>query len=159
LYYAQALFFLGEACIQRGRHAEAAEHLGTSLDVVRRSVGFQHPKVPYVAHQYANALRLLGRLPEARATFDEVTAAVAGRYGKGHYVYANALVHHGHFLLISRRPADAEVKFREALAVYDRTGGRRRKLYDRCVEDLCEALRAQNKHDDVVRLRASLRGK
>jgi len=157
LYYSLSLLFLGEAFVQRGQWKEAAGQLETSLAVGARSVGYQHSKVQYVAHEYARALRHLGQQEKGRAVFAEVVGAVAKRYGKGHFLYANALMHRGNFLRDCRQFAEAEATFREALAIYQKTGGRKRKYYPRCVDDLAAVLEQQGRPADAAQVRAEAR--
>src|SRR5262249_1266173 len=93
-YYGLTMLFLGEAYLKRDRPKEAAEQFAASMEVTKRCVGHQHYKVPYVAHQFGVALWRLGQVEKGKATFDEVMAAIERRYGKGHYIYANALLYY-----------------------------------------------------------------
>ncbi len=71
----------GRVLVQLGRTAEAEKQFRRVLEDVRQTIGVAHPKVLELVRPYTDLLVRTGRLPEARAVWDEVAKANTARFG------------------------------------------------------------------------------
>jgi tetratricopeptide (TPR) repeat protein len=142
-YRALPLFGLGESMADGGDPYKGAEKCGEALDVVRKTVGLAHDKAPYMMDRYARILYRARRSEDAHKGFAEVVKAFEVRFGRGHYYYANALMSYASFLREIRAFTWMGQVCEEALAVYDKTGREKRKLYKLCQSYLAEARAAR----------------
>jgi tetratricopeptide (TPR) repeat protein len=138
-YRAFPLFFLGESMARRGDLEGGAKTLRESLEVVRNSVGWEHQRVPYMMGRYARILHRMGQPDKARSEFSEMLDITRKRFGNGHHYYANALMAYASFLGDIPDYSGMKKVCEEALAIYEKKGGAKPKLYKRCKDYLAKA--------------------
>jgi serine/threonine protein kinase len=139
LYKGVALFFLANVLEKAGRLAEAEAKYGECLEIGRLTVGWEHSKVPLVAAHQARVLIHLGKRKEANALIAKVLEAQERRFGKGHYFVANAMMTFADLFAELRDYPAQEHMARGALAIYEQTGGSKRRLYEHCKKAIQQA--------------------
>ena len=142
LYKAVVLYFLGEALEKGGKLSEAEVAHGRCLEIARQTVGWEHPHVPLVAVKRARLLTRLHRKEEAARLIAEVLEAEQKRYGKNHYFVANSMMLFADlYEELQDYPAQARMAG-NALAIYDHTGGTKRRLFTASQRSLARATSA-----------------
>jgi tetratricopeptide (TPR) repeat protein len=138
-------FFLAESLAARGEWKKAAKVYQDCLDQLERTVGLGQTRARYLTRRYARTLFLLGQEKQAHRHFSRLLDAVESRHEAGHWHYANTLMEYADFLRECRQWAKVVQVCEKALAIYERTGGPRRKLYRHCRETLALAQKEQEK--------------
>jgi len=139
IYTAIVLFQLALALDDAGQEDEAERVYRECLAVGRATAGLGHPKACVLMHSFTDLLRRRGKAAEAEALYKELIEAQHARSG-GRFA-ADALLGYGILLSWLDWPADELTAYREALALFRRTGGPRRQNFLRCLNELAEALR------------------
>jgi serine/threonine protein kinase len=142
LYKPVVLYFLAGALEKGGSIAEAEAAYAKCLEEARVTVGWEHMKVPLVAANRARLLTRLGKKEEANRLIAEVMRAQVSRFGEMHYFIANAMMTFADLYEELRDYPAQEQMAAKALAIYQHTGGAKRRLYQACNESLARALAA-----------------
>ncbi len=91
LEYALSLDSLGNLAYRRGQHDLAARHFGAALELHRTLDNGVHTDVAKAANNLAVALRLLGRIDEARTLHEEALALRRAKHGDAHRLVAESV--------------------------------------------------------------------
>ncbi len=145
LYKPVVLYFLAGALEKAGSIVQAEAAYAKCLAEAQLTVGWEHQKVPLVAANRARLMVRLGKKDEANRLIADVMRAQANRFGENHYFVANAMMT---FVDLYEELGDypaQEQMAAKALAIYRRTGGPKRRLYQACNDSLARAAAAQQR--------------
>jgi tRNA A-37 threonylcarbamoyl transferase component Bud32 len=147
-YNAIILYFLTIPLEQLKLRADAERRCLECLQLMRKTVGFQHPLIIPVLKKYAHLLDT-ARKQDARKYFDEYLVAMKDRYGARHFRYANAMMVYAELLQEWGEYSRLETLARDALAIYQKRDPCKRWRYPECLNRLASALLAQRKYADA----------
>jgi|GEM_PF-5095580 len=144
-YNAIILYFLTIPLEQLKLRADAERRCLECLQLMRKTVGFQHPLIIPVLKKYAHLLDT-PRKQDARKYFDEYLVAMKDRYGARHFRYANAMIVYAELLQEWEEYSRLETVARGALVIYQQRDRCKRWRYPECLNRLASALFAQRKY-------------
>jgi hypothetical protein len=138
---------LAETLETAGSLEEAEKAYRDGKDQVARTAGLFHTKYPIVAKFYARLLYRVGKKEAAARLFADVLQAMKDRYRAEHFHVANAMVWFARFYEDEKDYAQQAFYARGALAIYQQTGGSKRRMYAECKELLERATRQHERRD------------
>jgi tetratricopeptide (TPR) repeat protein len=152
-YEVFVLNLLAQAHEKLGEDDAAEECYREALKIARERVGPDSPRTTVFLNSLARVLGRRQKRPEADRLFADFVATQRARFGPDHFLTGNALT--AHATLLAEWGDDAprqEELAREALAIYQKTGGPARKFYTTCTLTLARACLHQGKAQEAETL-------
>jgi tetratricopeptide (TPR) repeat protein len=115
LYVAVALYELAITYEKWEQHKEAADYSRQCLDMVRNTVGYEHPWAILPVKASARSLSRNRRYPEGEALYREVVARRRERFGERHSWVAEALVEWAKYIDTHQEGKEAENRAEQLL--------------------------------------------
>ncbi len=116
----------------------ARESYRSGYELLRRTVGFRHPRTQLALSSYARSLFKTGQGNEAQALWEEVIKDRREWLGPDHTWVADSLVPYANLLVQRGRQAEARALLEEALTIYKKRRGRFPRNYASCLTYLAE---------------------
>ena len=107
---------LGALYHDTGQLRKSLEYLGHAIEMKRKATGARSPQVVSSLLERAAVLREMGRLDEARVSFNEATSIATEKFDRNDRRHALLLLEQGRLELATGATADAERDLAEAIA-------------------------------------------